>query len=98
VRVRGLMVTAWRRMLVRVHLKTGREGATRSAQRDGQKTKYKDQGTEPSEFAMCTAEHISIVRVPELEWTSEFVTKEGVIDVGPEFLGDVAGGVLDHLA
>jgi hypothetical protein len=25
---------------------------------------------------------------------SEFIVKEGVVDVGPEFLGDVAGGVL----
>ena len=96
--MRGLMVTAGCRLLTRVHLKTGREGATRSAQRDGQKTKYKDQGTEPGKFVTCTAEHISILRVPELEWTSKFVAKEGVIDVGPEFLGDVAGGVLNHLA
>jgi hypothetical protein len=92
------MVTAGCRLFRRVHLKAGREGATRSAQRDGQKTKHKNQGTEPSEFAMCTAEHVSIVRVPELELRSKFVVEEGVIDVGPEFLGDVAGGVLNHLA
>jgi hypothetical protein len=95
--MRGLMMTAGRRLLTRVHLEAGREGATCRAQRDGQKTKYKDQRTEPNEFAMCAAEHIPIVRVPELERRSKFVAKESAIDVGPEFLGDVAGGVLNQL-
>jgi len=91
----GLMVAAGPRLLMRVRLEAGREGATGRAQRDSQKAKHKDQGTEPSEFAMCADEHIPIVRVPELELRSKFVVKEGVIDIGPEFLGNVADGILN---
>ena len=43
--VRGLMVTAGRRLLMRVRLQARGEGATRRAKRDRQKTKYKDQRT-----------------------------------------------------